>query len=1767
MSKVPIAIVGMDCRLPGGVTSPEGLWRLVAAGQHVAAALPEDRGWDLRRIYDPEPGVEGATYVRAGGFLDGVADFDAGLFGIGPNEAAGMDPQHRLVLESSWLALERARIAPHALRDTVTGVYVGLMDSGYYLQSRGGVPGLESHLTLGTTSSAASGRVAYTLGLRGPTLTVDTACSSSLVALHLAVQSLRTGQCERAIVSGACVMAGPTMLTQLSGLGAHSADGFCRAFSAGASGFSPAEGVVTLVLMPLAQAQASGRPVLAVIRGSAVNNDGAADAMTVPSGPAQEAVIAAALQDAGLAPAQVGAIEAHGTGTPTGDPIEARSLQAAYARFHTSDDPVWVGSLKSNIGHAQTAAGLAGVVKMVLALQNEVLPATLHAEVPTPAVDWSGSLRLLHHPRAWPRGAQPRRAGVLGYGITGTNAHVLLEEAPASPGVAPAPAPQSLSSPGVPVVWPLYGAHPEALTAQAAALADWVRTKKGADVRDVGWSLATTRSPLAHRAAVIGDDPGTLLAGLDELAAGGEPGASAVRATSRTGKGAVFVFPGQGAQWASMAARLMQTSPVFAAAMRRCAAALDPLVDFDVLQAACHLDAELAERAEVVQPVLFSVYVSLAELWKAHGVVPRAVIGHSQGEIAAAHIAGALTLADAARVVALRSRALRLVSAPGAMVSVAGPAGDVERLLAPWEGQLEVAVVNGPSATVIAGDAPAASAFLAHCAAEGIHARRLPVDYASHTRHMESVRERVLGDLAALAPRPALIPMISSTTGRTIDTTALDAQYWYGNLRRTVRFDRAIRTALAGGHRHFIEVSPHPVLTAAMADTLAEANVYAHVSATLHRDQGDLTDFATALADAHTGGLPIDWTRLYPDAHEVDLPTYQLQRTRYWLPPQPARPDLPAAGLAPAGHPLLVAAADMPDTSVALTGRVSLADHPWLAGHSLNGTTLMPATGMLDAMSWAARYAGSTGLDDIALHAPLVLTPDAAVELQVHCRASDKEGRRRVALYARHQQPPGQWICHAEAVTSAPGGSGAPGEPGAEAGPPAQAQPVDVHACYARLARRGYGFGAAFRNLTALWRHGETLYAEARLTGDQLAQAGDFGLHPALLDAALHGLVMGNEETLVRLPYAVGSFRIHANGASAARVKITPAGADSVDVTLTSFAGEPVADIEALRLMPVTGRQLRKALTPVGDLLYRLTWHPVSRAAPASTDDWATITTRDDLPGTPHAHLGALSAAIDAGSAAPAVVLLDLRTTGQRAPEDGAILGPLHQRTSDLLQVLQTFVAKENLAGARMAVVTSGAVVTRDDETVSDVIAASCAGLVRSAQSEHPDRFQLIDVPGDTLNTQALADSIATGHPQLALRETTALVPRLAHAARSAQPDAAAAAADSRRPGPPKPTTALDPHGTVLITGGTGTLAGILARHLVAEHGIRHLTLASRQGDQAPRARDLADELRARGACVTLAACDVSDRSRLRELLEDIPSEAPLSAVIHTAGILDDALLTDLTPRHLAGVLKAKAEPALHLHELTRDTDLRAFVCYSSMAGLLGLRGQGNYAAANAFLDALAQHRRAQGLSATSIAWGIWEQPTGLTGNLTDADRGRLAEQGLTPLTTRQALAAFDAMLTMNEPVLAATPPPPDTSAVLFTALTTPRTRRTAPLAAGPAEDTPGPAANRARLQGLRPNERTQELTELIRLHAARLLGHATPEALDTEQPLRAYGFDSRAFVVLRTRLADAVGLRLAATTVFDHPTCAALAQHLNTLFDEKRGPDTNSKGNADAMA
>jgi acyl transferase domain-containing protein len=1198
-AREPIAIIAMACRYPGDVTGPEDLWRLVADGADAVAPFPRDRGWPLDDLADQSR--PGASHTGEGGFLYDASRFDAGFFGISPREALATDPQQRLLLEIVWEAFERAGLRREDLTGSDTGVFAGVASQDYLTLIGQTSSDVQGYVATGNGGSVLSGRISYTFGLEGPAVTVDTACSSSLVALHLACQALRQGECSLAVAGGVTVMATPYMFSEFSRQRGLAPDGRCKPFAEAADGTGFAEGAGLVLVERLSDARRNGHRVLAVIRGSAVNQDGASNGLTAPNGPSQERVIRQALANAGLSPAEVDAVEAHGTGTTLGDPIEAQALLATYGRGRGPDRPLWLGSIKSNIGHTQGAAGMAGVIKMVMAMRHGVLPPSLHIDEPTSHVDWeSGHVRLLTHATPWPETDRPHRAGVSSFGVSGTNAHVILEQA-ADPPASPEPA----RTDGV-VPWVISARSRDALRGQAEALAAYVAGGESSPY-DVGLSLVTSRSVFEHRAVVAGTDRAELLAGLRALAGGDQHPALVQGLSGGDGPGPVLVFPGQGSQWPGMGAELLESTPVFAARIADCERALEPYVDWSLTAVLLGDGTELA-RVDVVQPAIWAVMVSLAAVWAHHGVVPAAVVGHSQGEIAAACIAGALSLDDGARIVALRSRALRRLSGRGAMASLGAGLETAEELLAEHGRDVVVAAVNGPSSTVISGPADKVAAIVAKAESDGLRARTIDVDYASHGPQIDPLTDELHESLAGIRPDGAAVAFYSTVTATRVDTRELDTGYWVANLRRPVRFADAVEALLGDGYRVFVEAAPHPVLAVGMQETFLRVGAEATTVPTLRRDLGDRSRLARSLAEAFTAGVRVDWTPWFPGdppPQTVDLPTYAFQRERYWVDTDGGTGD---AGSRRSGHAMLPAAVTLAGGGLVLSGRLSARSHPWLADHRVLGTELVPGAALAEWALRAADEAGCAVVEELVLRTPLALPASGTVDVQVLVDPAGEDGRRDVRVYSR----PGDgdaWAYHAEGVLGADAGASPDGLIGAW--PPAGAEPVSVEDFYERAAAAGLEYGPTFQGLRALWRDGPDLLAEVELP-EAAGGPARFGVHPALLDAALQPALVDAvpsappadggsgdgpppDRPTVLLPFVWTGISLWADEATTVRVRLAPheAGERGVRVVVADAAGAPVLTAGAVVLRPANSDRLQAACR-------RAATDPAGRAAPPS---------------------------------------------------------------------------------------------------------------------------------------------------------------------------------------------------------------------------------------------------------------------------------------------------------------------------------------------------------------------------------------------------------------------------------------------------------------------------------------------------------------------------------------------------------------------------------------
>ncbi|MEV7190114.1 type I polyketide synthase, partial [Kitasatospora sp. NPDC093102] len=1272
---------------------------------------------------------------------------------------------------------------------------------------------------------------------------------------------------------------------------------------------------------------------------------------------------------------------------------------------------------------------------------------------------------------------RPRRAAVSSFGISGTNAHLVMEAAPEA-----APAAEQAAVVRGPLPWVLSARTPEALRDQATRLRTRVAADPDLRPADVGLSLAVTRTAFEHRASVVAEDLGGFLTGLDALAtlSRGEPAPGITQGRADSDGRLAFLFAGQGSQRTGMGQQLHQTYPVFADAFDAVCAAIDPHLQHP-LRKAVFEDDHLLDRTEYTQPALFALETALYHLITSWGITPHYLTGHSIGEITAAHVAGVLNLTDAATLVTQRGRLMQHLPPGGAMMAIHAPTTHIQPLLD--NHNATIAAINSPTNTVISGTLDALT-HIAQQLGTDTKTRFLNVSHAFHSPLMEPMLDEFRQALHTLTYHPPTIPIISTLTGTTATTEQLtDPEHWINHARQAVLYHPAIQTLHNLGTTTYLELGPDTTLTTLTQQTTTTG----HFIPTLRKNHPEPHTTTNALAHLHTTGTPINWHAYYTaTARSTPLPTYPFQRQRHWLDTPVTSANLGAVGLLTADHPLLGAAVELAgDEGHVFTGRLSSATQPWLADHAVFGTPLLPGTAMLELMLLAGARLDVPVVRELTLENPLVLPDGIEVDIQLLVGGEDASGARPVRLHSR-QTGRAEWTRHATG-TIAPAAPDAVPEDAAAPWPPAGALPLDLDGAYGLLTDHGYDYGPAFQGLRAAWRLGEETFAELRF--DEEAGSGGFALHPALLDSVLHpivldGLEQGEGTQPVRLPFAWSDVALHRVGATSLRARLTPTGENSVALAVTDDSGRPVLSASSLAVRAVDPRRLT-AGAGQHDSLFRLDWSPVP--APSRRD-------------------------VEHG----AVIHQVEPTTGTGGPEE------LRERLGQTLAAVQDHLAGD-APESPLVVITKGGAATDD---AVDVVAASVWGLVRTAQSEHPDRFVLLDTDTESLSPDLITTALATGEPQLALRNNTLLAPRLTRADTTTNH-----------------TPHLDPNGTILITGGTGTLGSLLARHLVTEHGARHLLLVSRSGPDANGATELTTELTALGAHTTITACDVADPDALTALLTTIPDQHPLTTVIHTAGTTDDTTLETLTPHQLDTVLHAKADAAHNLHHATRNHHtLTTFILYSSIAGTLGNPGQANYAAANTYLDALAHHRHTQGLPATSLAWGLWDVADSMASDLDAVDLARLERLGIAPFSAQEGLALFDAALGTEHPVLV--PARLDMAALRARAEHVPAVLRG--FVRTPARPTKRNEASLGRtLAGLPEDQQRARLVDLVRQAAAGVLGYGEPQAVDTAREFKALGFDSLMAVELRNRLNSATGLRLPATLIFDHPTPTALADHL----------------------
>ncbi len=1659
----PIAVVGIGCRLPGGADSAEQAWQMLAAGTDAVREVPADRWTDA--VYDPQPGDPDRSDSRHGAFLDDVDRFDAAFFGISGREANRIDPQQRLLLECSWQAVEEARFTREDLKGSRTGVFIGsrLDDYARVSEAAADVPQSHAQTSLGTARSIVAGRISYVFGLHGPTLQLDTACSSSLTATHLACQSLRSGECDLALAGGVNLMLAPEVTIGLCELQALSPDGRCRTFDAGANGYVRGEGCGVVALMRLSDAQAQRRPIRALIRGSAVNHDGRSNGLTAPNGRAQRDVISAALAHAGVAPAEVDYVEAHGTATLLGDPIELRALHEVYCKDIARPQDLHVGSIKTNIGHLEGAAGVAGLIKVVCALQKGELPAHLNLRKPTPHADWAGNrIKVADRHMAWPSGRPGRRvAGVSSFGISGTNAHVILEAYLEDDAHAGGWLGMPQEPDAEPQIFPFSGHTPATLQLVLADCAGQVHLQPGIVLADLAHSLRMGRDTQRYRSAVVADTAPQLMTQLDlarQMPPAGAPGGA-------NGKLA-FLFTGQGSQYAGMAQRLYEAYIPFRHVIDECDGYFDSHGEHSLVDVLWGDQQALVHDMRYMQPATFAVECALARLWAHWGLTPDALMGHSVGEYAAACTAGVFSLADGMRLVAVRGRMLDLLTPPGRMVAVSASVGVLSPYLAAHAGRIALASDNAPGSTVISGDPAAVDALVKQLQDDGIEIRVLAIPRAFHSPLVEPMLESLRRVAESVTYREPRILLVSNVSGAFETARFCSPGYWVEHMRRAVQFRAGVDTLCEAGVGICIEVGPGKVL-AGLARACAEARNPAHALHCFHSFDArsdERAQLLQALAGVYGLGCKVDWSAFERSRAGIE------PRRRIALPPNPLEPRSYGVGtrvLAEPGRRL--AAAPRPASNLGLLGselmlpamperrfesRVSLEAHPQLAGHAVHGRVVFPAAAFLHMALAAAWHTTRSGTQRQPLEL-LDVSFDRQLNLEdgdVTCMGTvvgDGDGAlgRRLCIYARPVDAQAQasaWTSHCSArlapVEARPDG-------------PSLAQfhvqcteAVPVERFYDRLHAWGLHYSGPFRSIRSLVRaQGQALGRIELTTAPKPLPHG--AIDAALLDNCFQivaAALPDCDEASLHLPVGLQSLRSKPLGSATALWCAVAIRAYkpllTADLWVFDSSGDCVAEMAQLQLTRVPAQLVHATPQDLAASLFGLDWQPLP-AGDAADSAWARadyllVGHGSALEPLLQAQLGragmagwglpslaggvaipATDEGVDADgevlraelatyaarpAAAPQQVLLYLWPQDPAGDEPRAVEAA-YQRFAGFWRALcATDWAARSVAVC--LVTQAGQCVPGLDRRVVPAQAAAW-GLARSLMHESTDhRVLLVDVPaadaasaGGVLNAIRLA--LPCDESQIAVRGEALYAPRMV---RRVPPAAALSGSPS-----------AFATGTYLVTGGRGAIGTRVTEWLIGKAAPRVVSASRQAPDAAERGR-LHDLAAAHGTRLDFVEADVGDAAAVAQLVADIQADpgCPLKGVFHTAGTLDDGRLLTQPAAAVRRVFAAKVAGTLNLHRATSPLALEQFVCFSSVVSCIGSPGQCAYGAANAYVDALSLQRNAEGLSGHVLNWGLWGGK-GMAGQLGAAQR--LQDFGLLELDPAAALQALDALSSQRQ--------------------------------------------------------------------------------------------------------------------------------------------------------
>ncbi len=1781
----PLAIVGIGCHFPGGATTPDGYWDLLCAGVDATRELPADR-WEVGKFYDPDPAKLGKMNTFRGGFLDRVDRFDAQFFGISPREAVWLDPQQRLLLRTVWEAFEDAGQDVDRLAGSDVGVFVGGFTLDYQLLQNYGVHSryeLQAHSATGMMMTMLANRLSHAFDFRGPSLTVDTACSASLVALHLASQAIWNGECSQAVVGGVNVMLAPNMTIAESKGGFLSPDGRCKTFDASANGYARGEGAGVVLIKPLSVAQADGDPIYALVRGTAVTQDGHTNGITVPNGTSQEEAMRLAYARAGVSPHEVQYVEAHGTGTPVGDPVEAGAIGRVLSTDRPAGDPILVGSVKTNIGHLEAAAGVAGLIKTALSLKHGRIPAHLHLENPNPAIPFDEfGLRVPTRLTDWPASSGPRYAGVNSFGFGGTNAHALLQEAPAEPVRSPSRGTERRH------VLALSARSAEALRDMAASVIQFLGDT-GHTLDDISYTCTARRARHDHRLAVVARDTEEaqkrLRSYLDEEKADG-----VVTGRAQQGQKLAFVFSGMGPQWWGMGRQLFSTEPVFRAAVEECDAELRRYTDRSLIDAmlATEDESRMAET-EVAQPANFALQVGLATLWKSWGVEPDAIIGHSAGEVAAQYVAGVLSLADAAKVIHYRSTLQQRTSGSGRMLAVGMTPETLNQAVADAGPEVSVAAINSPSAVTLSGDAAVLESMAAQLETFGVFHRFLPVKVPFHSHYMDPLRGDLEAGLADLAPATARLPLYSTVIGSRIDGSRADARYWWQNVRATVLFSAAFDEMIGDGYTHFVEVSPHPVLASSMRELLAQAGQEGLVVPSLRRGEDDEEVMLRSLGSLHNHGHPVAWDGFHSaDARFVKLPGYPWQLKTYWNESAEAREDRHYEQV----HPLLGQRMNSAHPTWELevdAGRLG-----YLADHRIQDNTLLPGAAFIEMALAAAHEVygeGTYSVDDVRLRKALVLTP--ASDARLRTTMYQEQARVEIASYLALPSGERQWTVHATARLSMSGTSPAPRDL-------AGARVVCRHHVsrdefYEQTRVMGFQYGRAFQGVREIVTGDRMALGSVTIPDAIVADLDGYLFHPCLVDAAFQVLLIAAtaleaEQTRATpyLPVGIDRIRVLAPPVEdmtvVARVRTADRSRIVSDIALCDTSGRVLVEIDGFHAQSLADVA---SMSPerIDRGLYQLQWQESPRE---TTDEgetagaWVIFTDSTGVGAESATLLRANGKRVFSVTHADVHEPLDADDTWTidatnpdhyqylvRALGEYEISNLIHLWSLDadfdetrsahdlaalqetgVLSVMQLMraLSAELPQVPKVWLVTRGAQPVGDDPILPRVEQAPMWGLGRVIGHQEFATLWggLCDLdPNETEAKQAalLVNEITAGgaEDQVAFRAGSRYVARLA---------------ESTGLTPPFPARMRDA-GSYLVTGGLGSLGLLVARFLV-ERGARDVVLMGRtpvpdrrSWDDLPirhPQRALVHELReleALGARIHLAAADVADPDQLRQWLafhreQGLPE---IAGVIHVAGVVDDELLVRMDRAQFTRVLRPKLVGGWLLHRLFRESGLDFFVLFSSTGSVIASPGQGNYAAANAFLDALAHYRRGLGLPGLSIGWGPWS-----VGMVQQLELEQIyARRGIELITPEAGMQILGRVLQQRLAHLVAITVDWPTARETSSAGQLPPMFSQLGVRGGAEQSDDGGSDALSWLVDLRQakeSERAEMLSHYLRDVTARVLG-LDAEQVSTEENLNSLGLDSMMAIEMKHRVEAALQTEVSVLDLLQGATITGLAEGL----------------------